>query len=87
MVPRAPYVCGGKQTEDIVRGFGELPELLMTVSDSDKTARSSLGGQDGLRTEVQYGSSAAMLRSPLSLKMPFLKTSFESLAPMLAATR
>jgi hypothetical protein len=86
MVSRAPYVGSGKQAEDIVRGFGELPELLMTVS--DKTTRPSLrGGQDGLRTEVQYGSSAAMLRSPLSLKMPFLKTSFESLAPMLAATR
>lgn len=42
-----------------------------------------------LRTEVQYGSSAGMLRSPQSLKMPFLKTSFESLAPILivAATR
>lgn len=85
MVPRAPYVRGGKQAENIVRGFGELPELLMTVS--DKSASPNLGCQDGLRTEVQYGSSAGMLRSPLSLKMPFLKTSFESLAPMLAATR
>lgn len=85
MVSRAPYVRGGKQAEYIVGGFGELPELLMTVS--DKVARPSLGVTDGLRTEVQYGSSAAMLRSPLSLKMPFLKTSFESLAPMLAATR
>lgn len=85
MVSRAPYVRGGKQAEYIVGGFGKLPELLMTVS--DKAARPSLGGQDGPQTEVQYGSSAAMLRSPLSLKMPFLKTSFESLAPMLAATR
>lgn len=86
MVPRAPYVRGGKQAEDIVRGFGELPELLMSVSD-EAAWPSSGGNRDGLRTEVQYGSSAAMLRSPLSLKMPFLKTSFESLAPMLAATR
>lgn len=36
------------------------------------------------RTEVQYGSSAAMCLSSDSLKMPFLKTSLESLAPMLA---
>lgn len=33
MVSRAPYVRSGEQTEDIVRGFGELPELLLTVSD------------------------------------------------------
>lgn len=47
------------------------------------------GGQEkgGIHTEVQYGSSAGMLRSPESRKMPFLKTSFESLAPILAATR
>lgn len=84
MVSRAPYVRRGKQAEYIVGGFGQLPELLMVVS--DRAAWPNLG-QNGLRTEVQYGSSAAMLRSPLSLKMPFLKTSFESLAPMLAATR
>lgn len=35
-------------------------------------------------TEVQYGSSAGIWRSSESLKMPFLKTSFESLAPILA---
>ena len=38
-------------------------------------------------TEDQYASPAGMCRSSESLKMPFLKTSFESLAPMLAALR
>ena len=33
-------------------------------------------------TEVQYGSSAGMFFSSESLKMPFLKTSFESEAPI-----
>lgn len=37
MVSRAPYVGSGKQAEDIVGGFGQLPELSMTVS--DKAAR------------------------------------------------
>jgi hypothetical protein len=86
MVSRAAYVGSGKQAEDIVGGFGELPELPITVSNKGGPAELR-GSQDGLRTEVQYGSSAAILRSPLSLKMPFLKTSFESLAPILAATR
>lgn len=36
-------------------------------------------------TEAQYASSGGMCRSSESLKMPFLNTNFESLAPMLAA--
>lgn len=45
-------------------------------------------GKDGalaLLTEVQYGSSAGMWRSSASRKMPFLKTNFESLAPISAS--
>lgn len=91
------YVGGGEKTEDVLGGLGELPELRdrrglvsgLGVSDgyaplcdgTEAWPRMVLGFK---LTEVQYGSSAGIWRSSESLKIPFLKTSFESLAPILA---
>lgn len=95
-VASAADIGGGEETEDVLRRLWELPEL---ESRCLVSARRFLGGyvppyvgvmpgNDGAQaqlTEVQYGSSAGIWRSSASRKMPFLKTSFESLAPILAS--
>lgn len=79
IIASAAHIGGREETEDVLGRLGELPELrgrLAWCGGIDRTGRQL--------TEVQYASSGGMCLSSESLKMPFLKTSLESLAPMLA---
>jgi hypothetical protein len=63
-----------EEAEDVFDRLGQFPELLPDQRESGPTMRRL--------TFVQYGSLAAMFRSSESLKMPCLKISFDSDAPM-----
>jgi hypothetical protein len=69
-------VCWGKETENILRGFWQLPELFGVLLACGINAKGRL-------TDAQYGSSAGMILSSESRNMPFLNTSFESEAPIM----
>lgn len=76
------HVGRREEAEDVFGGLGQLPEL-WPVSGVDCRQMMLLSASS--LTEAQYVSPPGMWRSSDKRKIPFLKTSFESLAPIFAA--
>lgn len=81
IVAGTSHVGRSEETEDILGGLGQLPELRERVSATRESSRV----ESWQLTEAQYASLGRMWRSSDRRKMPFLNTSLESLAPILAA--
>lgn len=77
VVARAADICRREERKDIFGGFGQLPELVQQLA----RVASSMQGE-GCHTPVQYASSAGTCLGSDRRKMPCLKLSFESDAPI-----
>lgn len=79
MIAGSSYVSGGEQAEYVLCGLGKLPELRF-VSESITHGNNTSSRER--QTLAQYGSPAGRSFSSDRRKMPCLKTSFDSEAPI-----